>query len=175
VRVATADAADADLERLKADVRKTLDILEIQALKARFFRCIDTEQWDALRDTLTKDVQIFFEDSRFPVATTPAWNSQDDWLHYMTTADPEKITVHQALAPEIDIVDENTAIGIWAMSYWVEDPGRQGAWRAYGHEHDRYVRCPDGRWRIASSHVTHLRVDDVPRQAPRGAPNLYPE
>jgi hypothetical protein len=169
------DASAAEFEKLKSDVQQILDILEIQRLKARFFRCIDTEQWDDLRDTLTKDVQIFFENSRFPVATVPAWNGQDEWLQYMTTAHPEKITVHQALAPEIELLDENTATGVWAMSYWVVDPGRQGAWRAYGHEHDCYVRCPDGRWRIASSHVTHLRVDDVPPERPRSAPNLYAE
>jgi SnoaL-like domain len=173
--VSTPEDVTAELERLKSDVQHVLDVLEIQSLKAAFFRFIDTEQWDALGDTLTEDAQIFFEDSRFPVATTPAWDGRDAWLHYMTTAHPEKITVHQALAPEIQLLDENTATGIWAMSYWVDDPGRQGAWRAYGHEHDRYVRCPDGRWRIASSHVTHLRVDDVPRQQPRGAPNLYSE
>lgn len=163
------------LEALRADLQRTQDILEIQRLKARFFRFIDTEQWDALRELLTEDIQIYFEDSRFPVATAPAWNGREDWLSYMTTAHPQKITVHQALAPEIELVDENTATGVWAMSYWVDDPGRHGAWRAYGHEHDRYVRCPDARWRIASSHVTHLRVDDVPAQPPRGAPNLYPE
>jgi hypothetical protein len=171
----SSDDASASLEALRKDVQRVLDIQEIHGLKARFFRSIDTEQWDDLRDTLTEDAQIFFEDSRFPVATTPAWDGREAWLTYMTTAHPEKITVHQALAPEIEVVDENTATGIWAMSYWVDDPGRQGAWRAYGHEYDRYVRCPDGRWRIASSHVTHLRVDDVPRQPPRRAPNLYPE
>ena len=169
------DDAKASLETLQKDLQQVIDVLEIQQLKSRFFRCIDTEQWDGLRDTLTEEAQIFFEDSRFPVSTTPAWDGREAWLTYMTTAHPEKITVHQALAPEITIGDDNTATGIWAMSYWVDDPGRQGAWRAYGHEYDRYVRGPDGRWRIASSHVTHLRVDDVPRQRPRGAPNLYPE
>lgn len=163
------------LEAIKADLQRNQDVLEIQRLKARFFRFIDTEQWDELRELLTEDIEIYFEDSRFPVATTPAWSGRSDWLTYMTTAHPEKITVHQALAPEIEVIDENTATGIWAMSYWVDDPGRQGAWRAYGHEHDRYLRCADGRWRIASSHVTHLRVDDMPRQPPRSAPNLYPE
>lgn len=157
------------------DVQRLLDTLEIQRLKARFFRCIDTEQWDELRDTLTEDARIYFENSRFPVSTTPAWDGREAWLTYMTTAHPDKLTVHQALAPEIEVLSRDEASGIWAMSYWVDDPGRQGAWRAYGHEHDRYVRCPDGRWRIASSHVTHLRVDDVERQRPRDAPNLYPE
>ena len=147
----TQQTVSSDLEKLRADVQQILDILEIQRLKARFFRLIDTEQWDALRETLTEDAQIFFEDSRFPVSTTPAWDGRETWLNYMITANPEKLTVHQILGPEIELVDDNTASGVWAMSYWVDDPGRQGAWRAYGHEHDRYVRCPDGRWRIASS------------------------
>jgi hypothetical protein len=175
MREEMSDDTTSELWELARDLRRNRAVLEIHALKARFFRSIDTEQWDQLRATLTEDVQIFFEDSRFPVATTPAWDSREAFLDYMTTQHPEKMTIHQALAPEIDVIDDDNARGIWAMSYWVDDPGRDGAWRGYGHEHDEYRRGTDGQWRIASSHVTHLRVDDVPRESSRGAPNLYPE
>jgi hypothetical protein len=63
--------------------------------------------------------------------------------------------------PEITFADENAANGIWAMYDWVDDPGRGFASQGYGHYHERYVRCPDGKWRIAETHLTRLRTNDV--------------
>ena len=36
------------------------------------------------------------------------------------------------------------------MYDWVDDPARGAAWQGFGHYHERYVRCPDGQWRISS-------------------------
>jgi hypothetical protein len=34
----------------------------------------------------------------------------------------------------------------------------------YGQYHEHYVRCPDGRWRIARQTLTRFRVDTHPIQ-----------
>jgi SnoaL-like domain len=144
------------------NLQEASDLYEIQKLKAGYFRFMDTKQWDAFRDVFTDDLQFFMEDSAVPQSTTPTWASADSLVDYLRRGHPEKVTVHQGHMPEIKFLDEDTATGVWAMYDWVDDPGRGRAWQGYGHYHERYVRCPDGRWRIATVHLTRLRLDRVP-------------
>ncbi len=55
------------------------------------------------------------------------------------------MTVHQGHMPEIEFLDADHASGIWSMFDWVDDPGRGFAAQGFGHYHERYVRCPDGK------------------------------
>lgn len=148
------------------NAEQLVDLYEIQKLKARYFRAMDTKQWEELRDVFVDDLQFYMEDSVLPVSVTPTWSSADSLVDHLRAADARKVTVHHGHMSEIDFVDDHTATGIWAMFDWVDDPGRDRVWQGYGHYHERYVRCPDGRWRIASVHLTRLRVDALPHSAP---------
>lgn len=148
------------------NLQQVSDLYEIQKLKARYFRAMDTKQWDVFRDVFVDDLRFFIEESPLPQSTTPTWDSADGLLDHLRAADPRKVTVHHGHMSEIDFVDEDTATGIWAMYDWVDDPDRDQAWQGYGHYHERYVRCSDGRWRIASVHLTRLRLDAVPHRVP---------
>jgi SnoaL-like domain len=141
------------------NLQQASDLYEIQKLKARYFRFLDTKQWDAFRDVFTDDLQFFMEDSAVPQSMTPTWASADSLVDYLRLGHPEKVTVHHGHMPEIEFIDEDNATGVWAMFDWVDDPGRERAWQGYGHYHERYVRCSDGRWRIATVHLTRLRMD----------------
>ena len=83
--------------------------------------------------------------------------------------------------PIIDIVDADNATGIWAMEDRLYRPGDQphhggvGYIHGFGHYHERYVRGPDGRWRIASVRLTRLRSGTVPPQPSTGQPGLDPQ
>jgi hypothetical protein len=77
--------------------------------------------------------------------------------------------------PEIDFLDADTATGVWAMYDWVDDPARGVAWQGYGHYHEQYLRCPDGRWRFSKMRLTRLRVDPVAPRAPAPAPRPWDE
>jgi hypothetical protein len=138
------------------------DVYEIQLLKARYLRYMDTRQWEAFRDLFTDDLRYTIENARFPhESAAPAFTSADALVAYLSASQPDKITVHQGHMPEIEFVDENTATGVWAMFGWTDEPGRGFASQSYGHYHERYVRCPDGKWRIASVHLTRLRLNNV--------------
>ncbi len=68
-------------------------------------------------------------------------------------------TVHQVRAPEIELLSENTATGIWALEDFVKlAPGI--SLHGYGHYHETYEKS-DGCWRIKSSKLTRLREDFI--------------
>ena len=154
------------------DIEQLPDLYEIQMLKARYFRYMDTKQWDAFRDVFTDDMQLYMDDAPVPLSTTPTFTDPDVLVAFLKKM-PGSITIHQGHMPEIEFVDRDNANGIWAMYDWVDDPaGLGGAWVGYGHYHERYTRCPDGKWRIASVHLTRLRVNEVPPQAREGNPTV---
>jgi hypothetical protein len=142
------------------DVRLA-DLLEIEKLKARYFRYMDTKQWDRFRQVFTDDLKLYIESSALPAATEPTFSSADELVRYLRASHPGKVTVHQGHMPEIEFTGPDTATGIWAMFDWVDDPGRGGAWQGFGHYHEKYVRGADARWRIQEVRLTRLRVDAV--------------
>jgi hypothetical protein len=79
------------------------------------------------------------------------------FLAPMTDARVEGFSVHHGHTPEIEIVDDHTATGIWAMSDYLRMPGLNIV--GYGHYHEEYRRCDDGVWRISKARVTRLYVD----------------
>jgi ketosteroid isomerase-like protein len=146
------------------DVQQLSDLYEIQRLKSRYFRYMDLKQWDEWRDLFTDDLEFFIEAAKVPEATTPTFNGADALLYYMQRADRQRLTIHHGHMPDIEFVDENNATGIWAMYDWVDDHERGNAFQGYGHYHERYRRCDDGRWRICSVHLTRLRTNSVATQ-----------
>ncbi len=142
------------------ELRQFVDILEIQRLKARYVRYVDHHEWDKWRDLVTDDLKFFMSASRAREATVPVWSSADEMFAQLSSL-PPRITVHHALAPDIEFVDQDHAKGIWAMFDWVDYPTLDYAFKGYGYYHETYVRCPDGRWRISSIHVTRLRTNVV--------------
>jgi SnoaL-like domain len=154
------------------DAEQLSDLYEIQKLKARYFRCMDTKQWEGFRDCFTDDMQLIMDDARVPESTTPSFPSPDALVGFLRKLDGA-ITVHHGHMPEIDFVDRDHATGIWAMYDWVDDPEvLGGAWRGFGHYHEQYRRCDDGRWRIAHVHLTRLRVNAVEHQPSEVGPTV---
>jgi hypothetical protein len=143
------------------------DLYEIQLLRARYTRFMDTRNWERFRELFTEDLEYFVEFSREPESTTPTFRGPDELVGYLSKSEPTKVTVHHCHTPEIEFLDDDNATGIWAMFSWADEPGRNFAVQCYGHYHDRYVRGTDGRWRIASTHLTRLRqnrVDHLPSE-----------
>lgn len=142
-------------------LQQLIDILEIERVKARYFRYMDHRQWDKFRDLFTDDLQFFIDTGREPVTTAATWTSADDLVAYLGSTPPTKITVHQGHMPDIEFIDDDHAEGVWAMFDWVDYPSRGSAFKGYGYYFETYVRCPDGRWRISSSRLTRLRTNTV--------------
>jgi uncharacterized protein (TIGR02246 family) len=138
-------------------VERLLAIAEIQALKARYFRGIDTKDWALWGDVFTDDAVLEVPD--VGMATT----GRDAIVQGVSGVLATARTVHHGHMPEIEVTGPGTARGIWAMYDYVEWPAQGGTrvgLHGFGHYHEEYVR-QDGRWRIASSRLERLRVDPL--------------
>ncbi|QTV80486.1 nuclear transport factor 2 family protein [Microbacterium sp. NIBRBAC000506063] len=134
------------------------DIELIQALKASYFRAIDTKSWDDLRDVFEDDLRYFRDiDFRTPSAEASVVGA-DEFVQNVRNRHEHSVTVHQGHTPEIT-VEADTADGVWAMFDWVDNPVRDFAWQGYGHYREQYRRGADGRWRIAIMRLSRIRVD----------------
>jgi hypothetical protein len=57
---------------------------------------------------------------------------------------------------------------VWAMNDRVEmaedrrEASREYGHTGYGHYHERYVKCPDGKWRIKTNRLSYLHFDQRP-------------
>jgi uncharacterized protein (TIGR02246 family) len=134
------------------------DIEDIRRLKARYFRLMDQKDWDAW-------AQVFAQDAVMEVPEVDmVATGRAAIVEFVSKALAKARTVHHGHMPEIELSGADTATGIWAMSDYVEWPGREpgerSGLRGYGHYYEEYVR-EDGGWRIARTRLVRLRVDPL--------------
>jgi uncharacterized protein (TIGR02246 family) len=137
------------------------DLVAIEAihqLKARYFRGIDTKDWDLWADVFAEDATLAVPEIGMSIA------GRDAIVQGVSGALVDATTVHHGHMPEIEITSPTTATGIWAMYDYVEWPaledGSRVGMHGYGHYHETYV-CHDGTWRIASSRLDRIRTDSL--------------
>jgi hypothetical protein len=65
--------------------------------------------------------------------------------------------------PEITLLSDTEAEGIWAMFDYVETELPSGPIKiqGYGHYFETYRKGPDGEWRISSKRNVRLRLDQL--------------
>jgi hypothetical protein len=147
-------------------VQELLAIEAIKALKARYFRLVDTGDWAGLR-------LLFTDDARFEFSGLGHFDDVDAALAAIRAALGEATTVHHGHMPEITVTGPDTAEAIWAMDDYVlrgegfaPIPGYaeefQRGLHGYGHYFETYRR--EGRdWRIASLKLVRLHVEPLGR------------
>ena len=135
-------------------VQRLLDLEEIRALKARYFRAIDGKDWDGLRACFTEDLEADFRGA--PGTLT---EGRETFMSMITNSLKEARTVHHGHMPEIEFAGSDVATGIWAMDDIVEFPGMR--LRGWGHYHEEYRR-EDGGWKIAKIRLSRLRLLQEP-------------
>lgn len=138
-------------------VQTLWDIEQIKQLKARYFRLLDTKDWDGFADLFTDDCEHVL-----PSTASERPRSNDEYLDMLRSTMSSGVTVHHGHMPEITITGPDEASGIWAMSDDIDVRGQGGVsirLRGQGHYFETYRRCPDGVWRISSKRNVRLRVD----------------
>lgn len=128
------------------------DLEAIKQLKARYFRTMDTKDWEGMREVFADDVVMDTTSSGGGVVT-----GADAFLTFLRGILQDVITVHHGHMPEIEIMSPTTATGIWAMEDLLKWPNGSEL-RGYGHYHETYEKI-DGTWRIKTSTLTRLRTD----------------
>lgn len=128
------------------------DIEAIRRLKARYFRTMDTKQWDEMRQVFTDGVVVDTSESGGGVV-----RGADEFMAFLRETLGDVVTVHHGHMPEIEVTSPTTATGIWALQdllVWPDGTRLLG----FGHYHETYEKH-DGHWRIASTKLTRLHVD----------------
>jgi len=130
----------------------TDDIEAIRQLKARYFRLMDTKDWDALAQVFTEDVTIDVSGEGGGVTHTVA-----EYIPFLRANIEEVITVHHGHMPEIELTSATTARGIWALEdqLWWPQGGPLKHMHGFGHYHETYEKTDDA-WRIKTMTITRL-------------------
>jgi hypothetical protein len=140
---------------------QTLDKEAIRELKARYFRLMDTKDWDGWKELFTLDLaaktDIAVSVGGADGKTLPETRGVDEFVTNTRQVIDPASTVHHGHMPEIEFESDVSARGIWAMEDIVEWPDGR-LLRGYGHYHETY-RKEAGSWRIASLHLTRTRID----------------
>ena len=135
------------------------DIEQIKQLKARYFRLLDTKDWEAFADLFTDDCVHYL-----PQESPKESVSNEEYLSELKAMLGNAVTTHHGCMPEISLLSVTEAQGIWAMSDYVETTLPSGPLRiqGYGHYIETYRKGPDGEWRISSKRNVRLRLEHLP-------------
>jgi uncharacterized protein (TIGR02246 family) len=125
-----------------------------------------TDPYDGVRQTLARYGQLaddrriaevaelFTEDAVLEVRGRPWRGRAEIVARGGAGPDPGMRTKHVAVNAVVEVADDGaTAVAATDFLYYVAPPDGGWALRSTGRYHDRFVRSPDGRWRIAERRV----------------------
>jgi hypothetical protein len=132
----------------------------IRTLKARYFRFLDTKDWNAFADLFTADAAMDMSGEMRANADDGVIRGRREITAFVRNGIELATTVHHGHTPEIEIICPTEATGVWAMEDHLRWPDSSPirSLHGYGHYHETYEKR-DGRWLIASTKLTRLRVD----------------
>lgn len=146
-------------------------IEQIKQLKARYFRFMDTKDWENLPSLFTTDVEADYRLAMLdPADGEPDMASlaehqlkgREAVCAYISAGLTPLTSIHKGYMPEIEIIDKESARGIWPMTdelHMKEGPLK--LIRGQGHYHETY-RVEEGEWRIATIRLTRLKLEQTP-------------
>jgi SnoaL-like domain len=135
------------------------DIEAIKQLKARYFRLMDTKDWDGLARVFADDVHIDMAGEGGGVTESVA-----AYMPFIREVLADVTTVHHGHMPEIALTSPTTAAGIWALEdqLWWPAGSPISSMHGFGHYHETYEKT-DGTWSIKTMTLTRLhRVITTP-------------
>ena len=123
----------------------------IAEVKARYFRGVDTQDWELVAAQFAPDAVLRSRGSE-------AHGREAIIARMRSVLDGGGSSVHHGFTPEIEVTG-STATAIWVLEDLVTLATGEG-FHGYGHYHDTYAET-GGEWLITSSHLTRLRVDPL--------------
>lgn len=135
------------------------EIEAIKQLKARYFRTMDTKDWAGMRQVFDDDVIV---DVTEEAGGEPVQGA-DAFLAFLEPTLAAVVTVHQGHMPEIEVLSDTTAKGIWALNDLLQFPDGSSM-EGWGHYYETYVKI-DEVWKIKTLKLTRLRIDFTPAPA----------
>ncbi|MCB0997441.1 MAG: nuclear transport factor 2 family protein [Acidimicrobiales bacterium] len=151
-----------------------VEIEHIRQLKARYFRLMDQKRWNEWGDVFTEDVSI---DTPIDTPGEGPVVGRDNMVAYLAPILEGVITCHHGHMSEITLTGPDTAEAVWSMEDHLDWPPESGMGKMWGTGwyEERYRKCDDGRWRIASLVLHRIRIEvDGNRVYPPAGMNPYP-
>jgi hypothetical protein len=156
------EASAGGIEELRRDIQTLMDIEAIKQLKHAYFRCVDTANFAELSEIFHDDVLVHF------IGGFYEWKLQGK-PEYLASIESsftkEAVGHHNGHHPEIQILSETEATGIWYLTdnMWVLNhkfftTGTAIYW-------DRYEKV-EGRWKIKETR--YRRIYEINRPIEEG-------
>ena len=151
------------IEALEKEVQVLKDIEAIKELKGRYFRCLDGKDWDGLEETFSPSIETSYSNGKL------AFHGPKEVTNYFKSAmPPEQVTYHQGHTPEIEIIDENNAVGKWYLQdrvIYVDGKYKGVEINGAAFYTDRYEKV-DGQWLIAETGYIRVFEEMIPKRDP---------
>lgn len=132
------------------------DIEEIKKLKARYFRALDSKDWETYTQVFAEDCVVDLRRAR-----GQRHEGREAFAAYARSLALVQ-SIHHGHMPEIDLTGPDSATGVWALEdYNIWEDGTQN--HGWGHYLETYVKR-GGRWYIKTMALSYLRIDrDCPQ------------
>jgi hypothetical protein len=148
------------------DTAILLAIEAIRNLKAAYFRCMDTKNWQEFSSIFTADATFDVRGAleapkpEEAYASEPIITGSAAIVEYVRAGLTPTISVHHGHTGEINILSDTSAKATWPMSDFIifPDGAPMRVFRGYGYYYETYARRSDG-WRIATLKLRRLHVD----------------
>ena len=143
------------------DMQQLDDLEAIRQLKSRYFRLMDTQQWEAWQDCFTVDISAFYEGApraRPDLPTDIGCEGRAALVAGVSGLMQGAVSMHQGFMPEIEPTSATTAQAVWAMFDYVRLPTCH--FKGWGHYHEDYVKI-NGAWKLKKIHLTRLHTEET--------------
>jgi hypothetical protein len=155
------EASDGGIEELRKNIQQLMDIEAIKQLKHAYFRCVDTANLEELGTLFHEEVKVRFKGGGYEWSL----DSRQEYVDNIGMAfSKEAIGQHNAHHPEIQMLSDTEATGIWylADNMWLLNHNALTTGTAL--YWDRYLKV-DGKWVIKETryerlYEIHRTVDD---------------
>jgi hypothetical protein len=138
---------------MSQELQQLLEIEKIKQLKYRYFRLLDMKRFDELVTLCADNISTAYDNGRHSV------EGKDALLSFLneTMYTPNSMTSHQGHHPEITLIDDHNATGIWHFEDTVVRPDYKVVVTGSGIYWDEYVK-EDGEWKLARTAYERLFV-----------------
>lgn len=145
------------------DANTLIELKQIEQLKYRYLRALDTQDWDLLESCLSEDVTTWFNNGAHSET-----GRETVMELYRTILVPEFVSSHVASHPEITLRNDDEASGVWRLEetvYYLDDHEGLGQRKgdrvsAAAHYYDTY-RKEDGSWKISDTGYVSIYKETV--------------
>lgn len=118
----------------------------IKVLKYRYFRALDCNDWSLFESCLTEDCAASYSDGKLCL------DGREKIVGFMrdNMSGPDFLSMHNGHHPEIQLLDERHATGIWYLEDTIISLVRKTHLYGSAIYEDTY-RCEDGDWKISAT------------------------